>query len=273
MRNPIGIMLGRLSPLNNGKIQAFPWDSWKEEFFQAKEIGLDLIDWVVDRDRIYENPLLTVQGIKEVKGLVSQAKIRVGSVCAHCFVQRPLLGYSSSELKEQIHILELLIKCSGQAGIKYLEIPLLENSAIRNEGDMGQIVQIVRPRLEEAYRLGVTLTFETSLSAEMLKVFLLMLNHPAAKVTYDMGNSAFFGYNPREEIEAYGKMVATVHVKDQMLGGNSMSLGQGNTDFAACFSMLKAKKYNGPFILEAARADNEIESARKNIAFVRKFLE
>ena len=32
MKPKIGFMQGRLSSKVNGKIQAFPWESWKEEF-------------------------------------------------------------------------------------------------------------------------------------------------------------------------------------------------------------------------------------------------
>lgn len=226
MKNPIGIMQGRLSPQVGRKIQAFPWDSWEQEFFQAKEIGLDLIDWVVDADRFYENPLLTEEGARKVKGLVSKTGVGVGVVCAHYFVERPLLRCSDSELKERTDGLELLIKCLSQVGIKYLEIPLLENSAINDDVDSERMVQMVMPRLEKAYQLGVILTFETSLPPGKLKAFLVALNHPAAKATYDMGNSASLGYNHREELESYGHLVATVHIKDRTLRGGVYHLAK-----------------------------------------------
>ena len=272
MKNLIGIMQGRLSPPVNEKIQAFPWNSWEEEFFQAKEIGLDLIDWVVDANSFYENPLLTAEGAKEIKALVSKTGVRVGAVCSHYFVERPLLRCSDSELEERIGLLDLLIKRLNHFGIKYLEIPLLEKSDIKDDVELEQMVQIIKPRLDKAYQLGVTLAFETSLSAGMFKAFLSALEHPAARAIYDMGNSAALGYNPQEELESYGELVATVHIKDKVSKGESVPLGQGDTDFATCFSMLRTKNYAGPFILEVARAGDEIESAQKNAAFVKNFL-
>lgn len=272
MKNPIGIMQGRLSPPVNGKIQAFPWNTWEQEFFLAKEIGLDLIDWVAEADRFYENPLLTERGAKKVKNLISKTAVNVGAVCAHYFVERPLLKYSVSELKECLHILELLINRLSQVGIKYLEIPLLEKSGINDKEDLKQIAEVIKPILDKTYQMGVVLAFETSLPAEMFRTFLLAFNHPAARATYDMGNSASLGYNPEEELESYGELVVTVHIKDRILKGGTVPLGQGNTDFATCFSMLRAKEYGGPFILEAARTGNEIESAKKNMLFVKNFL-
>jgi sugar phosphate isomerase/epimerase len=86
-----------------------------------------------------------------------------------------------------------------------------------------------------------------------------------------MGNSASLGYNPSKELEAYGNMVATVHIKDRVLNGATVPLGKGNTDFKTCFSMLKSKRYNGPFIFQVARSANEIIQARKNIKFLQNF--
>lgn len=272
MKNLIGIMQGRLSPPVNGKIQAFPWNSWEQEFFQAKEIGLDMIDWLVEADRFYENPLLTVQGARTIKTLMSKTGVSIGAVCAHYFIACPLLRCSGSKLKKRIDVLDLIIDRLNNIGIKYLEIPFLENSAIKDETELKQIMQIIKPSLEKAHQLGAILAFETSLPAEVFRAFLSGLDHPAVRANYDMGNSASLGYDPKEELESYGELVATVHIKDRVLKGGTVPLGQGNTDFATCFSMLRAKNYGGPFILEVARAGNEIESAKKNVAFVKNFL-
>ena len=35
-KSRIGFMQGRLSPMVNGKIQAFPYETWKNEFAIAK---------------------------------------------------------------------------------------------------------------------------------------------------------------------------------------------------------------------------------------------
>ena len=270
--NKIGIMQGRLSPPIDGKIQAFPGNSWEQEFFQAKEIGLDLIDWIVDADNFYENPLLTAQGTKSIKALISKTGIHIGAVCADYFMDCPLLRCSRSELKERLDILELLVNRLSHLGIPYLEIPFVDNSAIKDKMELQQIIETIKPRLEKAYQLGVTFAFETSLPPELFRAFLLRLNHPAARANYDMGNSASLGYNPKEELESYGDLVVTVHVKDRVLKGGTVPLGQGNTDFATCFSMLRVKNYAGPFILQVARTGNEMESVKNNMSFVKKYL-
>ncbi|RJR07497.1 sugar phosphate isomerase/epimerase [Candidatus Parcubacteria bacterium] len=273
MKNPIGIMQGRLSPPVNEKIQAFPWSRWEQEFFQAKEIGLDLIDWIVEADKLYENPLLSTEGAKAIKRVTSRTGVSIGAVCADYFMDCPLIRCSKSDLKERINVLELLIDRLSHFKIKYLEMPFVDNSAIKDSTELKQIIQIIKPRLDKAYQLGVTLAFETSLPAEIFKTLLLDLNHPAARANYDTGNSASLGYKPEEELEAYGELVVTVHIKDRVLKGRTVPLGQGDTDFITCFSILRAKNYTGPFILQVARGGDEIELAQKNMLFVKNFLD
>lgn len=273
MKNPAGIMQGRLSSPVGGKIQAFPWETWGQEFDKAKEVGLNCIDWIVEADKLEGNPLLTDEGTKSIKALISNTGVYIGAVCADYFMDCPLIRCSSAELAQRLGIFEILINRLAYIGIKYLEIPFVDHSAINNKAELAQIVQVIKPRLDNVYQRGITLAFETSLSPEMFRAFLDELNHPAARANYDMGNSASLGYRPKEELGSYGEFVVTVHIKDRVLKGGTVPLGQGNTDFDTCFSMLKAKGYSGPYILQVARTGNEIEAARKNISFIKKYLD
>ena len=272
MKNLIGIMQGRLSPAIDGKIQAFPWDNWELEFYRAEEIGLDLIDWIVEGDRYNDNPLLTPEGVKTITETVSKTGVRVGAVCADFFMDYPLIRCTRSELKERMDVLDLMISQLKILGIPYLEIPLVDNSAVKNELELEEIAEIIKPRLDMALNAGVTFAFETSLTPAVFRAFLLRLDHPSARANYDMGNSASLGYDPNQELDAYGEWVVTVHVKDRVLKGGTVPLGEGDTDFAACFSRLKAKMYKGPYILQVARSNNDVESAKKNISFVNGYL-
>ncbi len=272
MNNPIGILQGRLSPPVDGRIQAFPGNNWEQEFFQAKEIGLELIDWIVEAEGLSENPLLSVDGEKAINNAISMSGVTIGAVCADFFMDRPLIRCSKLEQKERIRVLDILISRLNQFHIKYLEIPFIDNSAINSHSELLEIVRIIKPLCEKAYQAGVTLVFETSLPPEKFRDFLSYFDHPAAMANYDMGNSASLGYNPHEELNLYGDMVATVHVKDRVFHGKSVPLGEGDTDFSTCFSLLKDKNYTGPFFLQVARGSDEFEWTKMNLAWVKKFL-
>jgi hexulose-6-phosphate isomerase len=43
--NEIGFMQGRLCAPVDGKIQAFPWDHWRDEFPLAQRFGFPLMEW------------------------------------------------------------------------------------------------------------------------------------------------------------------------------------------------------------------------------------
>ena len=40
-------MQGRLSPMYNGKIQKFPINHWKSEFYIANSLNINLIEWIL----------------------------------------------------------------------------------------------------------------------------------------------------------------------------------------------------------------------------------
>jgi L-ribulose-5-phosphate 3-epimerase len=85
----IGFMQGRLSALVNGKIQAFPWSEWREEFPRAKALGLSRMEWTIDQDRLRENPLTTDAGRAEIGHLIRENALRIPSLTGDCFMQAP----------------------------------------------------------------------------------------------------------------------------------------------------------------------------------------
>lgn len=265
-------MQGRLSPPIEGKIQAFPMDTWREEFRSAKECGFDIIDWIIEARDLDKNPLLNDGGLVEIKRLEDEMGVKVGAVCADYFMDYPLIRCSEEERKERLEKVLLFARRLNAAGITYLEIPFVDNSAIQTSDELKELLEIFPPILDELEGLNVTLSFETSLPPEKLREFLVKLNHPAAKANYDMGNSASLGYDPEDELLVYGQYVVTVHVKDRIRRGGTVQLGTGDTDFDTCFAMLAKIGYKGPYILQAARGGEEISWNKKNKDFVLNYL-
>ena len=62
----IGFMQGRFSPLENNRIQSFPWGNWAQEFELAREGNFGLMEWTLDQDRLHQNPLLNVEGQSQI---------------------------------------------------------------------------------------------------------------------------------------------------------------------------------------------------------------
>ena len=79
MNNNVGFMQGRLSDQVNNLIQAFPSQNWKQEFKTAKEININLMEWTLDYDNLYLNPIMTREGRKEIKSLSEKYSILIPS--------------------------------------------------------------------------------------------------------------------------------------------------------------------------------------------------
>ena len=59
-KNDIGFMQGRLSPQINGKIQCFPVEFWRDELELASKNNCCLVEWTLDYEDLYLNPLILV---------------------------------------------------------------------------------------------------------------------------------------------------------------------------------------------------------------------
>ncbi len=79
-------MQGRLSSLVDGRIQAFPHDEWASEFRIAEAIGIGLLEWTLDSDRLDENPLMSVSGRAMIKDLCGLHGVSVPSLTGDCFM-------------------------------------------------------------------------------------------------------------------------------------------------------------------------------------------
>lgn len=273
MKYLMGIIQGRLSAPVDGRIQAFPSQTWKEEFNLAAKIGLDAIEWIFE-DPIEENPIWNVLGRSEIKKQISDTGVKINEVCADYFMAHPFFRVSGQERLKSEEILKQLIPYSKDVGAGSVEIPFLDNSRIETEEEMAMVIQSIRKALPIAQENEIILSFEASLEPKKFVEFLSELNHPNVKVVYDIGNSASLGYNTREEISVLGKYLSNVHVKDRVLGGSTVPLGTGSADFQATFEALKNASYEGPITMQVARGEPGKESAttKSHLEFINKYL-
>ena len=58
-------MQGRLSQKDNLPLQSFP-NEWEEEFSRAKDLGFSKIEWLIDKESSYNNPLFSSKGRKKI---------------------------------------------------------------------------------------------------------------------------------------------------------------------------------------------------------------
>jgi len=271
MRPPLGVMQGRLTEPVHGKIQAFPSDTWRDEFSKARQCGLELIEWIWD---LQKNPLMDAHGPELIQKMTAVHKVGVISVCADFFLERPLARGTERERLEGRHMLQRVITQSSRAGIRFVTIPFLDHSEFQTPAELDHAVDSLRACAPFAKELGVTLSLETSLNPRKFSEFIKMIAKPNVQVNYDIGNSAGMGYDPHEEFAAYGDSIATVHIKDRIRNGSTVPLGSGDADFPKVFRELADRGYAGPFILQAARQSGDpMRVIQEYVAFVKNHLQ
>jgi L-ribulose-5-phosphate 3-epimerase len=253
--NLIGMMQGRLSYPAPPRLQVFPYHAWEQEFENARSCGFDLIEWLFTENS-GENPLMTESGRQRV---------------LH-FMLHPFIRVSEAERLSSIAVLSDLIGNSARAGIKTILLPVLETCEVRDESEKLSLLQALAEPLELAQKLGVRLALEMELPGDEYRAFLERASHPALGAYYDSGNNTARGYDIVSAVHDLGHYLFGVHIKDRLVGGSSVLLGQGDTDFAGFFPALQAVGYAGPIILETPLGSDPLLTARNHQAFVRSYL-
>ena len=123
----IGFMQGRLSDLIFNKIQAFPKTNWENEFSEANSIGLGLMEWTVDYEDLDQNPLMSNAGIRKIKNLCKEFKIKVPSLKAACFMQKPFWKANRKEMINLKKMFQKVLIASFELGIEIIVVPLVDN--------------------------------------------------------------------------------------------------------------------------------------------------
>ena len=266
----IGIMQGRLVPPEDHTIYHFPRGNWGEEFALAAQANLDCIEWIYDLFGADVNPLSTDEGIERMKMLSKQHKVQIRSLCANCFMERPLVRVNASELGERLGLMSWLLHRCQLVGISRIVLPFLDASRIDTETEFTSVIAVLNQVLVMAEETNVAIHLETSLVPSRFAELLAKLPSPMIKVNYDVGNSASLGYDIRDEFSAYGQWIGSVHVKDRIRGEGTVPLGTGDANFKDVSERLEEMDYESDFILEAARgaSGDELALAKQNREFI-----
>lgn len=254
MKNRIGFMQGRLSPLVDGKIQAFPASCWQAEFESAKRNGFSLMEWTLDQDGLYLNPLLTTSGQAKIRELRQAHGIAISSLTGDCFMQSPFWKAQGPAREALLQDFRAVAQACSAVGIVMMVVPLVDNGRLDNREQEDLLVDTLQKESAFLAALGVKVVFESDFGPDELARFIARLAPARFGINYDIGNSASLGMDPVAEISAYGERILNVHIKDRVLGGTTVPLGTGNANFDQVFAALARAGYQGTYILQTARA-------------------
>lgn len=250
----IGFMQGRLSPQIDDKIQAFPWPFWRDEFPLAQALGFARLEWTLDHDDLAANPLMTAEGQAEIRALSAGHDIAVSSITGDCFMQAPFWKATGVARAALVEEMADVIRAGAAVGATIVVVPLVDNGAVETpdeEAALAEGLAALTPLLRET---GVRIAFECDYPPTRLASFIADFPADVFGINFDIGNSASLGWTPREEIPLIAPRMINVHVKDRVLGGTTVPLGQGDADLPTVFELLKQAGYEGFLILQTARA-------------------
>ena len=169
-------------------------------------------------------------------------------------MQAPLWKANGDERAALERDFREIAKGCAAVGISMIVVPLVDNGRLENLEQEDTLVDFLKSQSDFLASNALKVVFESDFAPVELARFISRLDPALYGINYDIGNSAALGFNPAEEIAAYGARIINVHVKDRVLGGTTVPLGTGNADFETVFAAFAKFNYSGNCILQTARA-------------------
>lgn len=268
-------MQGRLTPPVDGRFQAFPGAGWERELVLAREAGLDGVELIYESFRREHNPLASRAGAQSLESSAREHGAVACSVCADRFMESPVVAVDDDERERLAEELRVGLARWADAGIERVVLPFVDANSVREMPARDRAVEWLAALLPAAEAANVELHLETDLGPTDSAALLARVGHRLLRVNYDTGNSASLGYDPAEEVAAYGELIGSVHVKDRVRGGGTVPLGEGDARIGELLGLLRERGYSGDLVLQVARGrdGDEVEWARRNARTVRELWE
>lgn len=146
------------------------------------------------------------------------------------------------------------VTACADMGMSLLMLPFFWRSFLKEEDT--EKIKNAEKLLKYAARVGeehgVTVTIESTLSADTTVSLLSAVQSDRVKVFYDTQNTRYFcGADSLAEIRQYGELIAQVHMKDgspELLG--ELPIGGGEARCRDAVAALKEIGYAGPLLIE-----------------------
>ena len=256
-------MQGRLLPKYQGRYQAHPVGYWKDEFPIASKFGLDSIEFILDYNEAEKNPLLVQGGLDDIRKIEKLSGVKVLSVCADYFMFAPIHSDDIAVIDKSLNILDRLIKNASLLNITDIVIPCVDQSRLKNQKDIHNFVKNIKAVTSTAESAGINISLETDLAPKTFANMIDSIGSNNVTVNYDIGNSAANGFDPVEEFISYGYKISDIHIKDRLIGGDSVFLGTGDVNFYKIFELISKYDYQGIIIFQALRDEEGVEIFKK----------
>jgi sugar phosphate isomerase/epimerase len=237
-----------------------------KEFFVAKELGLDGIEFCIGGN--YKSELLwTDGGIEKLKGLADKSGVEVCSLSPGVFAGLHPALPDEAKRSEGIEMMKYCIEVCSPLGTKCILTPMFPSDVDKWTDDTwSMLVDGFKAIMETAEKHKVILGLESTFTADHLLKIIDKVGSECLKAYYDVANMTHWGQDPVEEIRKLGKQICMIHVKDT----ENKMLGEGKVDFKGVSDAIRDIGYDDYMVLETPSGNDPKASAAINLAFTKK---
>ena len=263
-----GASQGRLVHSENGELQCFPNKDWKLEFEISKEIGLNYIELLVERQPNRHNPFWSPEGRAMIVQTAISNNNEIYSCCFDYVIDNDIRNENDRHKTELVNFFE---GCNDLS-IPIIVLPLLEKSdlTIKNYKSFIPMIQKISDNLLPQSNI---LCIESLLPAKELSDFLKLVDRENVSCVYDTGNRVAQGADLQSEILLLNDWIKHFHIKDKNAYGENVILGRGLVDFKSVFDALRDIKYSGCFNFETTRGKDPKKTMKYHFYLTNFFME
>jgi len=209
-----------------------------------------------------------------------QAGIAISSLCLGVLWKYYPSSPDLATCAQAAQIIRQAAPLTASVGAKVILLPVGQPEELSPEAARTNLVNVLRECVPAAEQAGVVYAVENvgqalALTATDLIEIVERVGSPACQVYYDVGNAAWQGRDPAEELRQLGSHVVMVHVKDRRVvegKGQLAVIGDGLVPFAEVARALADINYHGYLVLEVpGTAENADEVALRSREALRGF--
>jgi len=238
----------------------------------APKLGYDGVELVVQQSAEIAQ-WLAPDGAREILDACERNNCAVAALSCGTYREHHFALPDPAERRLGEQFVADCLRASRRLGAGAVLIPYFDwkNLDITPEQEQWHIESLrrCRPVVEET---GVKLAIETSFTTAQLNRIIDAVGSPLIGSYHDFANTLRLPDGPVASLRTLGSRVARIHLKDGSSTYENVPLGAGVVDWPACRAAVDEVGYDDWFVLETPAGDDPIESARRNLAFVRAWL-
>ena len=259
-------MQGRLSPMSPHGLQAFPAGPWEDELPKIRSLGLDRIEWLLDRWAPLRNPL--VLDPDQVADTLASHGVSSPSLCLDAMLA---CTWNSASLQDLRQFVSVVFPAAATIGVEVVCLPFLDDLSLESAPTTRVRDSLLDFLSVEAGRNSLSLALETSLSPQALASIIHQFGESGIQVTLDIGNLVAASRNVSEFVDELGPSISVIHLKDRDRKNEPVLLGQGVAQVSSALANIHACKPKA-VTLECFRGINAYEDVSRQVKIVQSLL-